>query len=178
MRNHLPAAVALALLCALPARSEEVEAGPWYVNGSLAALSHADGTDNYGVTGRVGGGYRINRYLSAEVDYARVLDTTGDDSRTAALSDAKIDGFEVAARGEVPITGALSAYGRVGVLDWHRKFGRFDAGSGQDLTTGIGLRYAMSEALSLTGSFDYYNDVGIGSGDGTRQVNLGAQFSF
>ena len=178
MKTHQLAAVAALSLFAWPAHAEQNDAGPWYVAGSLAALTHADGTDDYGVTGRFGGGYRINRYLSAEVDYARVLDTTSLNVTGEASSNSKIDGIEVAARGEVPITGALSAYGRVGVLDWHRKFGRFDAGSGQDLTTGVGLRYAMNDAFSVTGSFDYYNDVGIGSGDGTRQVNLGAQFDF
>lgn len=178
MKTQKWAAVTALTLFALPARAEQAEAGPWYVAGSLAALTHVDGTDDYGVTGRFGGGYRINRYLSAEVDYARVLDATGLNVTGEALSNSKIDGIEVAARGEVPISGALSAYGRVGVIDWHRKFGRFDAGSGQDLTTGVGLRYAMSDAFSVTGSFDYYNDVGIGSGDGTRQVNVGAQLNF
>lgn len=168
--QYLLAAAAALSLVAFPAHSAETEAGPWYVGGSLAALSHAEGTDDYGVTGRFGGGYRINRYISAEVGYARVLDSS--------VNEAKISGFEVAARGEVPITDTLSAFGRIGVLDWERKFGRFDAGEGQDLTTGVGLRYAMNTAFSLTGSFDYYNDVGIGSGDGTRQVNLGAQLSF
>ncbi len=170
--NTLWIAVAAAMmeLSTSNARAEETESGPWYVNGALAAATHVDGTNDYGVTGRVDGGYRFNRYFSAEVGYARVLDTD--------LYDAKIDGFEVAGRGEVPINDALSAFARVGVLDWQRKFGRFDAGSGHDLTTGLGLRYAMTSNFSLTGSFDYYNDVGLDSGDGTRQVNLGAQLSF
>lgn len=170
--NTLWIAVAAALLelATTDARAEEVDSGPWYVNGSLASASHAGGTDDFGVTGRVDGGYKFNRYFSAEVGYARVLD--------ADLSQAKIDGFEIAGRGEVPINDSLSAFARVGVLDWQRKFGRFDAGSGHDLTTGLGLRYAMTNNFSLTGSFDYYNDVGIASDDGTRQVNLGAQLSF
>lgn len=181
MKIHLAAAAAALSLFAVPAYaidSVQDSVGPWYVGGSLAALTHVDGSDSYGVTGRVGGGYRINRYLSAEVDYTRVLDSSGLDAAGNALLNAKIDGFEVAARGEVPITDTLSAFGRVGVIDWHRTFGRFDAGSGQDLTTGFGLRYAVSDAWSLTGSFDYYDNVGLDSGDSTRQVNLGAQLSF
>jgi hypothetical protein len=139
----------------------------WYVAGSVAGAAR-DSYGNDGVAGRLGAGWRFSEHFSAELGYARPVDAGG--------GRQVVDGGELALRGELPVRGKLSAFGRVGVFKWDEQ-GAF-ADEGTDFTGGVGMRYAVSDALSLTGSVDYYEGVGVADQRGTEQLNFGVQVDF
>ena len=139
----------------------------FYVQGSVASTT-SDSAGNYGVAGRLGAGWRMTDYFAAEVGYARPVDGSG--------GHQVVDGGEVAVRGELPVNDKLRAFGRVGVFKWDEQ-GAF-ADEGTDFTGGVGVRYAVNNAFSLTGSFDYYDGVGYVLEEGTHQVNVGLQVDF
>jgi OOP family OmpA-OmpF porin len=127
------------------------------------------------------GGYQYNKYFAVEAGYFDLgqFGFVANTVPTGSLSgNIKIRGLNLDAVGTLPITEKFSAFGRIGVAYAHTD-GSF-AGTGAvnvlnpspsardtNLKVGLGVQYAMTDALSLRAEIERYriNDAVGNKGD-------------
>jgi OOP family OmpA-OmpF porin len=123
-------------------------------SGCLSTSPSCDDTDR---ALRVFGGYQINRILAAEIGFHNLGKATGS---TAAIKGNAWEALAVAAW---PITGGLSAYGKLGIFRGNVE------GSGALLpnketnygpTFGIGAQLDVSRNVALRGEWQSYPKLG------------------
>lgn len=139
------------------------------------------------------GGYQVNKYFAVEAGYFD-LGQFGFVANTApagSLSgNIKIRGLNLDAVGTLPITEKFSAFGRIGVAYAHTD-GNF-AGTGvvnvlnpspserdTNLKVGLGVQYAMTDALSLRAEIERYriNDA-VGNKGDVDMASIGLVYRF
>lgn len=139
------------------------------------------------------GGYQVNKYFAVEAGYFD-LGQFGFVANTApagSLSgNIKIRGLNLDAVGTLPITEKFSAFGRIGVAYAHTD-GNF-AGTGAvnvlnpspserdtNLKVGLGVQYAMTDALSLRAEIERYriNDA-VGNKGDVDMASIGLVYRF
>ena len=153
---------ALAVLASAPAPAQEAW-NAFYIGATFGSSHWRPGCPNSAVCDdtdralRVFGGYQINRILAAEVGYHNLGKATGS---TASVKGNAWEALVVAAW---PITGGLSAYGKLGGFRGNVK------GSGALLpnketnygpTFGLGAQLDINRNLALRGEWQSYPKLG------------------
>jgi hypothetical protein len=142
--------------------------------------------DGYRTDPRLAAGINLNRYLALEAGYAErqdrgfhALDPHSPFDTTGALG---VKGFHsyVAAKASVPITGDLSAYGKLGVAYSERrgadamgKTGNTDTGA----YTGIGARYRVNEKASVSVEGQKFGNTGEKWGNDSNGNRVNAKMN-
>lgn len=160
MRPERPFRVAFPLLLiASLACTPDAYAGEFYVGADLNRSFvdeniDVDGTDVLldGETtgGRLLFGYAFNEFFAAEIAHVDFGEL--DESALGLSLSAEADGQELAVLGRIPLGERIKLFGRIGYISWDGDVGveNMAAGiSGNDLSVGAGIEYAVGESLSL-----------------------------
>ncbi len=154
-RVAFPLLLVASLVC-----SPDTQAGNFYI-GADVNRSHVDdtadidGTDvllDGDATGmRLTFGYAFNDFFAAELTHTDFGDL--EQSALGLALSAEADGQELAIVGRMPLGERFAIFGRLGYLSWDGDVGidAVTAGiSGNDLSIGAGLEFALGENLSLS----------------------------
>ncbi len=125
---------------------------------------------------RVFGGYRFNKYWSAEISYFDLGHSTGEADIGGQLATFKYDvyGADVVATGTVQVAGRLHAYGKLGIylarVTMKQEFGgqviQSSGGTNHNYTAGAGLQYNLGP-LGIQLGWQRYNNTGGPEDQGT-----------
>lgn len=144
----------LALSVALPAAAQ-LNMSSVYVGGSLGQAKAKDscsGCDDKDTTWGVFGGYRVNRYVAAELGYHDL----------GSYGPIDANAWELVGVGSWPITDQFSVYGKLG--GYRGKFeGAGASESNTDLTYGLGLQFDLNKNVGLRGEWQRYPSMGGGA---------------
>ncbi|MCM2341395.1 outer membrane beta-barrel protein [Rhodoferax sp.] len=142
---------------------------------------------------KIFGGYQYNKYFSVEAGYFDLGQFGFKTSTTPAgtlSGDIRIKGLNLDLVGTLPITEKFSAFGRIGAA-YARTEDRF-AGTGAvnvlnpnpsardtNLKVGLGVQYAMTDALSLRAEIERYriNDA-VGNKGDVDMASIGLVYRF
>ncbi len=136
---------------------------------SSVDLSGYDNPSSY----KLFAGVSFSTYGSLDLAYANL-----GKFRRSGVSDTylDLDGFELTAMGSYPLSKRISLFARAGYYSWNldnvlsgTKIG-FD---GTDFTLGAGMRFSISNDVSLHLEYQKYNDI-----EGSDYDNLSAGFDF
>jgi len=160
-RMAFPLLLVASLVC-----GPDAYAGDFYVGADLNRTYvdesvDIDGTDillDGEATGmRLAFGYAFNDYFAAEV--AHVDFGSLDESALGLSLSAEADGQELSILGRVPLGERVALYGRLGYISWDGDVSveTESAGiSGNDLSVGAGLEFAVGESLTVGMSVTKY----------------------
>jgi hypothetical protein len=198
--------VAVALILAAAGSAHADESG-FYLRGALG-LAHttldtantvhatyitSDSVDKLGM--EIGGGYRFNRYVGAELSYVDFGKpsynlTRGATGETSVMT-VKNTGIVAAVRGFYPVSQNFTLTGRVGAVFVHTSLDRQsdspdDAYTGKDnqvhSTFGLGGMYKLTSNLNLTGDINWYPKITKTNDNATDtnayMVSVGLQYNF
>jgi len=203
-------AILLAIFAFLPNASL---AGNWYMGGG-AGQSSTDNTaaadiqeiqqlyqsmgfstsvttDDTDTGGKVFGGYRMNRYVTVEGQYAdfgkSTLSFSASKGSQKALStgEFKATGLSVSVMGILPVGSRVSLFGKAGALYWKAQtsyaytdnimpisFSGSDDATGTSPVLGAGIDVKVSKALSVRIEHERINDVGDENKTGKTDISL------
>ena len=160
-RAAFPLLLVASLVC-----SPDTHAGDFYVGADLNRslvdeFVDIGGTDVL-LDGEASGmrltfGYAFNEYFAAELTHSDFGDLK--QSALGLMLSADADGQELAVLGRIPIGERLLVFGRLGYLSWDADVGvdTATAGmSGDDVSVGAGLEFALGETFSLSMSGTKY----------------------
>ena len=168
------AAMALALV-ALPAAAQTSETVPIYIGGtfgqshwrpgcpSSAACSDTDRTVG------VFAGYQFNRMFGAEVGFRNLGQISGSGATIKAIA------WEAAVVASWPVTGGLSAYGRLGGYRGNAKGGGTlipAKETNYSITYGLGAQLEITPNISLRGEWQAYPNIAGGTLGPRSDVNV------
>ena len=154
------------LLVASLACAPETHAGDFYVG---ADLNRSFVDDNVDIDGtdvlldgdasgmRVTFGYAFNDYFAAELAHTDFGNL--EQSALGLALSAEADGQELAILGRMPLGERLAVFGRLGYLSWDGETGVDSdtvSTSGNDVSMGAGIEFALGESLSLSMSGTRY----------------------
>lgn len=149
-----------------------------YIGGS-AGSAHYKGpsiggvaTDRSSTGTKLFGGYQITPNLAVEggyVNFGKVKSTAG---------QLKADGLYLDAIGSVPLSGPLSAYGKLGVFNGKTQGSLIGSDRGTHAKLGAGLTYAIDRNLSVQGEWERYRFDTTGVRANTDLYSLGVKFNF
>jgi OOP family OmpA-OmpF porin len=147
-----------------------------YVGGSIGAPHFGDtvnGVDggSSGVSGKVFGGYQLNRNFAVEAGVAD-LGRLSNDSGTITSHGEYLD-----AVGLLPLSGDFSLLGSVGLAHVNLNTSNGDA-SGSGLKLGLGGEYALNRNVSLRGEYERYQAAAFGGHPVIGQFTFGVRVGF
>lgn len=185
-QRHLiaTALAASAAALALPSHAQFIDpqaAGPYV--GVGAGVSRMKGedipnapTDRSDTGAKAFAGYRFNSFLGAEFG---VMNTGRFDTSAGSLRG---QGVYLDAVGRFPLTGALSATGRVGAFYGKLKDGRSGTqitDEGTNFKGGLGLQYDLTKNHALSAEWERYRFDGAGTGKvNTDLYTVGYKYNF
>lgn len=152
----------------------DVDTGSFSASGATAIA-----TDDSDTAFKIFGGYRFNPTWGLEVGYVDFgsVGIRGTASGPFNVT-ADVTALTVAGVGTLPITSAVSAFGKAGLYLWDSKAtssGTIVAtgNDGTDLMLGGGVLYSLDRNLALQGELEYF------AGDDTITVfSIGLRFNF
>lgn len=107
------------------------------------------------------GGMALSPYFAVEAAYT---DLGEFDLRQADNSYVEIDGIELTAIGNLPLTKRVALFGEAGLFTWDAEavsLGRtIRSNDGTDLTYGAGVKFGLVESLNLRLEYQVYTDLG------------------
>lgn len=146
-----------------------------YLGGSLGYAQYKDTCkripvpcEDHDTAWRLFSGYQFSRAWSAELGYASLGELSG--SGAAGTLQLQVKALDLSALGSIPITGGLSALGRIGIYRARTTIDRqgpafgvpHDAGTSSGFTFGAGLGYNLWK-LGLRAEWQRYASVGTGN---------------
>jgi OmpA-OmpF porin, OOP family len=182
----VPAAAALSLVLPLAAGAQMMArdtqvSGP-YIGADAgqakfkSACGGFSGCDDKDTAWRLYGGYQINRNFAAEVGYTDLGSTTASSPGASARADAHA--WELTGIGAIPITGGLSAYGKLGgyygKVETVATAGALSSSASETntgLTYGLGAQYDFTRSLGVRAQWQRYDNVG---GNSTGETDIDA----
>ena len=202
MSNGKKLAIVVGSVFAFIASAHAAEDSGWYVGAGLGQSqidvnegpflqSDSDWSDTWTLTG----GYRFNSWFALEAGYtdlgtARFHSDTSFPGVFDVSSWLKIDGFNAAAVGTLPIGSAFDVHARLGVFFSDTKlsidfpdtgFSQTQSGSDQNLFYGAGIAWHANENWSLSLDYQRYTNVGVDDPDldaDVDSVGINAFFKF
>jgi len=184
--RHLVAAAlaAAAATLSLPSQAQFIDpqaAGPYV--GAGAGASRMKGEDLPGLPSdrsdfgaKLFAGYRFNSFLSAEIGG---VNTGRFDTSAGSLRG---QGVYLDAVGRLPLTGALSATGRLGTFYGKLKDGRSGTqltDEGANIKAGLGVQYDLTKNHALSAEWERYRFDGASSGHvNTDLYTVGYKYNF
>lgn len=197
----------LALILAITSGAAYADESGFYLRGALgvahttldtsntvhATYITSDSVNKLGV--ELGGGYRFNNYVGAELTYVNFgkphYDLTRGATGETSVMYVKNEGVVTAVRGYYPINDKFTVTGRVGVIFVHTSLDRQsaspdDAYTGKDnqvhATYGLGGSYKLSHNWSVVGDVNWYPKITKTNDNATDtnayMVSLGLQYNF
>jgi OOP family OmpA-OmpF porin len=182
MNLKVAAAVAALSLAAVPAAFADENAG-WYVGGGIGQFNAGiddvddvdntiDGWDESDNTYKLFAGYRLNKFLSFELDYINLGEPSGDVVPGFNV-DSAVDGFAPYVIGTIPLGNWFEVYGRLGYYFYDANVGvqdqlggrvEFDEES-QDLVYGAGIGANIGERFNVRFEYEKYDLEGLDDAD-------------
>jgi len=146
----------------------------------------AIGTDTKHYTGRVGIGYRFNRYFGIEGGYVDVgrVEVNASGTGGSFQSKATLRGGQAALVGYLPVTDNLAAIGKWGGIwtrtEYEDSTGLKDTSSNVRSYWGLGLQYHFTPNLFGRFEFERYSDQGstVSGKNDFNQYQLGVGWLF
>jgi OOP family OmpA-OmpF porin len=174
---------ALAVAAAAPAAYAQDENAGWYLGGGIGQFNaQIDDVDDVDATVdewdeddtayKFFAGYRLNNFLSFELDYINL----GEPSGTAIPGfnvDASVDGFAPYVIGTIPLGPWFEVYGRLGYYFYDATVGvedelddrvEFDEES-EDLVYGAGIGANIGERLNVRFEYERFDLQGVDDAD-------------
>jgi len=125
------------------------------------------------------GGYQINKYFGAEVEYVDFGSYNFNGNFTLAnvpfsfSGTDKITGYGLAAVGTYPFSDSFAVFGKLGVFRSKDEatvtIPNLASGSGSDDETGpvygVGIKYSFNENVSVRGEYERFTGIGNSSGN-------------
>ena len=173
MKTFARALVGAAALVALSVQAEGL-----YVGGSLGTTRYKGSdiggldTDRSSTGGKVYGGYEITPNVAVELGYADV------GKASSAAGDVKGHGVFVDAVGKVPLTGNLSALGRIGAFNGRSSSSLNGSDSGTDVKVGLGLQYDLNKQAGIRGEWERYRFKAFGTTADADMYTIGLNYRF
>ena len=156
------------------------DVGGFYLGGGVGASQARNFCDDAGAfvgscddkdtAWKISGGYRFNRYVSAEIGYVNLgkISFDGRVGATPFSGSARTDGVEFLAVGYLPLAQGFSLFGKLGAFLWDSRgdvaVGSFAGGgkdNGTDVTYGLGLQYDFNRNLSARLEWQRYNNIDV-----------------
>jgi OOP family OmpA-OmpF porin len=109
------------------------------------------GFDGSDTSWKVFGGYRMNQYFAAELEY---IDGGSPDDRGFEVS---VDGFNASVLGSWPFSEQFSAFAKLGMLFWDAEAQGFGDDSGEDFSWGIGADFNFTENFTVRGEYQMFD---------------------
>lgn len=163
-RNKLTLAAAAVLAVApLPATAD----GHFYLGGSIGSASLSEDFDGFDVDAdstayRLVAGWQFSDYFSLEGGYHNfgTFEQGFDVGGEPVDVSLKADGFVLGATGTVPLSEKFALYGRAGFFFWDGDAEINDVSQARpedtNLYIGAGIKFALSDRLSLLGDWTRY----------------------
>jgi opacity protein-like surface antigen len=182
MNLKVAAAVAALSLATVPAAFADENSG-WYLGGGLgqfnAQIDDVDevddtieGWDESDDTYKLFAGYRVNPFLSFELDYINLGEPSG--AVVPGFNvDSAVDGFAPYVIGTIPIGKWFEVYGRLGYFFYDATVGvedelggraEFDEES-EDLVYGAGIGLNLMERLNIRFEYEKFDLEGLDDAD-------------
>lgn len=182
MNLKVAAAVAALSLAAVPAAFADENAG-WYLGGGIgqfnAGIDDVDevddtieGWDESDNTYKLFGGYRLNKFLSFELDYVNLGEPSGAIVPGRNV-DSAVDGFAPYVIGTLPLGNWFEVYARLGYYFYDATVGvqdtlgnrvEFDEES-QDLVYGAGIGANIGERFNVRFEYEKFDLEGLDDAD-------------
>ena len=157
----------------------------FYLGGSIGSASLSEDFDGFDVDAdstafRLVAGWQFNDYFSLEGGYQNfgTFEQSFDAGGDRVDVNLEADGFLLGATGAIPLGGKFALYGRGGFFFWDGDAQINDVSQARpedtNLYIGAGIKFAISDRLSLLGDWTRYEL------DDTRSnvASLGLTFSF
>ena len=167
----------------------------FYVGGNVGQADFEDMDDNP-MSFELISGYQFNDYFALQISY---LDL-GEAEETGSFEDIDfgfglaVDGINFTAVGAIPISETVSLYGKLGYFMWDATgtirlddFSTSGSTDGNDISYGLGVKWAVAENLFVNLGFDRY-EIEVSSEDSEEgdsesdftidNINLGLTYRF
>jgi OmpA-OmpF porin, OOP family len=182
MNLKVAAAVAALSLATVPAAFADETTG-WYLGGGFGQFNAqiddidevddtVDGWDESDDTYKLFAGYRVNPFLSFELDYINLGEPSG--AVVPGFNvDSAVDGFAPYVIGTIPIGKWFEVYGRLGYYFYDATVGvedelggrvEFDEES-EDLVYGAGVGLNLAERLNIRFEYEKFDLEGLDDAD-------------
>ena len=182
MNLKVAAAVAALSLATVPAAFADETTG-WYLGGGFGQFNAqiddidevddtVDGWDESDDTYKLFAGYRVNPFLSFELDYINLGEPSG--AVVPGFNvDSAVDGFAPYVIGTIPIGKWFEVYGRLGYYFYDATVGvedelggrvEFDEES-EDLVYGAGVGLNLAERLNIRFEYEKFDLEGLDDSD-------------
>jgi opacity protein-like surface antigen len=182
MNPKVAAAVAALSLATVPAAFADENAG-WYLGGGFGQFNAQiddvdevddaiDGWDESDDTYKLFAGYRVNPFLSFELDYINLGEPSG--AVVPGFNvDSAVDGFAPYVIGTIPLGKWFEVYGRLGYFFYDATVGvedelggrvEFDEES-EDLVYGAGIGLNLAERLNIRFEYEKFDLQGLDDAD-------------
>lgn len=182
MNLKVAAAVAALSLVTVPAAFADEDAG-WYAGGGIgqfnAGIDDVDevddaieGWDESDNTYKLFAGYRLNKFLSFELDYVNLGEPSG--AVVPGFNvDSAVDGFAPYVIGTIPLGNWFEVYGRLGYYFYDANVGvedtlgnrvEFDEES-EDLVYGAGIGANIGKRLNIRFEYEKFDLEGLDDAD-------------
>jgi OOP family OmpA-OmpF porin len=122
-------------------------------------------TSNTATGGSLLGGYQVNKYFGAEIQYTdlgSITDSKGNSPDLSAWSAAVV--------GTIPLNDTFSIFGKVGYAD--TKIGSPANQSHSDATYGVGVQYNFNPNVGARLSYEQFTIGGTNTGNTTTTTGL------
>lgn len=153
-RSICTMAGAAALMFAATTQADQREYTGFYV-GAAYGLVSVDGSefDDDDDAPQIYAGFQVTPYFGIEGSYMDFGKARGD------VLQMETDGYSLALTGRIPVNERFALYAKVGQFWWDsdvsvRNTGLGESFSGDELTYGVGLSFAITPALDLRLSYD------------------------
>ena len=128
---------------------------------------------------RLYGGYQFNPWLGVELGYAHLGETTASVAGNSA--SIKASGWTAQAVGSFPVINRVAVFGKLGAIHGESKTGgafgsRKDIGT--NLAYGLGVRYAVTNTLDVTGEWERLRFDGPGGSNDVDLLSVGIRVKF
>jgi len=182
MNLKVAAAVAALSLATVPAAFADETTG-WYLGGGFGQFNAqiddidevddtVDGWDESDDTYKLFAGYRVNPFLSFELDYINLGEPSG--AVVPGFNvDSAVDGFAPYVIGTIPIGKWFEVYGRLGYYFYDATVGVEDELGGrvefdeeaEDLVYGAGVGLNLAERLNIRFEYEKFDLEGLDDSD-------------
>jgi len=182
MNLKVAAAVAALSLATVPAAFADENAG-WYLGGGIGQFNAGiddvndvddtiEGWDESDNTYKLFAGYRLNKFLSFELDYVNLGEPSGA-VVTGFNVDSAVDGFAPYVIGTIPLGNWFEVYGRLGYYFYDANVGvedtlgnrvEFDEES-EDLVYGAGIGANIGDRLNIRFEYEKFDLEGLDDAD-------------
>jgi OmpA-OmpF porin, OOP family len=145
------------------------DSGP-YLGGGVGYFNlDASGFDGSDTAFKAFGGYRMNPYFAAELEY---IDGGKPDDGGFEID---ISGFNLSVLGSWPVSEQFDVFAKLGMLFWDADARGFGDESGEDFSYGVGADFKFGENWAIRGEYQRFE---IEDTDTADLVSLGVFFRF